>query len=274
MIVIVENYDEIRGAAMNYHDVNIAILSSNTLFREGMAKILKSEGYNIICTKSTLEGSDLPAIADHGNVVLIVRADDDFASRLALVKHFKGHCPLSKIIMLNEHFRIDEARVAYEAGVSSYVVHVATCDGFLKMLELVLMGETVLPPEMLQALMTAPDSVSPAPVSAPENNAAEAASQPRASNRLHLSAQERQVLSYLVEGHSNKVIARKVQTAEATVKVHVKAILRKINVVNRTQAAVWAMSNLPTQQASTAGADWQTVENGYGLGGTAGRNDY
>jgi two-component system nitrate/nitrite response regulator NarL len=46
----------------------------------------------------------------------------------------------------------------------------------------------------------------------------------------------------LIEGHSNKTIARKHHIAEAPVKVHVKAILRKIRVNNRTRAAVWAMN--------------------------------
>jgi two-component system nitrate/nitrite response regulator NarL len=58
-----------------------------------------------------------------------------------------------------------------------------------------------------------------------------------------LSVRERSILSCLIEGDSNKVIARKIDIAEATVKVHVKAILRKIRVHNRTQAAIWAMSN-------------------------------
>jgi two-component system nitrate/nitrite response regulator NarL len=47
----------------------------------------------------------------------------------------------------------------------------------------------------------------------------------------------------MVDGDSNKVIARKIDITEATVKVHVKAILRKIRVHNRTQAAIWAMNN-------------------------------
>src|SRR5260370_41098259 len=59
----------------------------------------------------------------------------------------------------------------------------------------------------------------------------------------HLSAQERRILQYLVEGNSNKVIARKIDIAEATVKVHLKAILRKTKVHNRTQAAIWAVNN-------------------------------
>ena len=60
-------------------------------------------------------------------------------------------------------------------------------------------------------------------------------------------------------GESNKVIARKLEIAEATVKVHVKAILRKVRVRNRTQAAMWAMQNAVTripvvEEADTAEA--------------------
>ena len=58
-----------------------------------------------------------------------------------------------------------------------------------------------------------------------------------------LSPREKSILRCLIEGDSNKSIARKIDIAEATVKVHVKAILRKIRVQNRTQAAIWAMNH-------------------------------
>jgi two-component system, NarL family, nitrate/nitrite response regulator NarL len=45
-------------------------------------------------------------------------------------------------------------------------------------------------------------------------------------------------------GEANKVIARKLEITEATIKVHVKSILRKIGAANRTQAAMWANENL------------------------------
>ena len=60
---------------------------------------------------------------------------------------------------------------------------------------------------------------------------------------LHLSEREAQMLDGLVKGHANKVIARTCDIAEATVKVHMKSILRKIRADNRTQAAIWAMAN-------------------------------
>ncbi len=58
-----------------------------------------------------------------------------------------------------------------------------------------------------------------------------------------LSNREMEILHCLVNGEPNKVIARALGITEATVKVHLKNLLKKINVVNRTQAAVWAIKN-------------------------------
>jgi DNA-binding CsgD family transcriptional regulator len=59
----------------------------------------------------------------------------------------------------------------------------------------------------------------------------------------HLSCRERSIIAHLMEGHSNKVIARDFNVAEPTVKSHVKNILNKIGATNRTQAAMWGRTN-------------------------------
>ena len=59
-----------------------------------------------------------------------------------------------------------------------------------------------------------------------------------------LSCRERSIITHLMEGHSNKVTALDLRIAEATVKAHVKNILRKIGATNRTQAAMWGRTNL------------------------------
>ncbi len=65
-----------------------------------------------------------------------------------------------------------------------------------------------------------------------------------ASDTRMLSNREAEILHCLMQGAPNKIIARQLDVAEATVKVHVKAILRKIQVANRTQAAMWAVEHL------------------------------
>jgi two-component system nitrate/nitrite response regulator NarL len=63
-----------------------------------------------------------------------------------------------------------------------------------------------------------------------------------------LSARECEILRCLMEGSPNKLIARQFGLTEATVKVHVKAILRKTGMKNRTQAAMWAASHIASDQ--------------------------
>jgi len=58
-----------------------------------------------------------------------------------------------------------------------------------------------------------------------------------------LSQREGQVLRCLVDGASNKAIARELEITETTVKAHVKGLLRKMRASNRTQAAIWALEN-------------------------------
>ena len=66
---------------------------------------------------------------------------------------------------------------------------------------------------------------------------------PSARNHHSLSEREVRILDGLVKGLANKVIARTCDITEATVKSHMKSILRKIRIANRTQAAIWAMEN-------------------------------
>jgi two-component system, NarL family, nitrate/nitrite response regulator NarL len=114
------------------------------------------------------------------------------------------------------------------------------CEAFVKALELVMLGETILPLELLSffrktlsaeaQLKTTQDVVGIAPGFPPVKK----------DDLPSLSFRETCILRCIVDGASNKIIARKLDITEATVKVHVKAILRKIRVHNRTQAAIWA----------------------------------
>ena len=83
------------------------------------------------------------------------------------------------------------------------------------------------------------------------------------SEAPRLSARQRLILRYLIEGDPNKTIARKINITEATVKVHVKAILRKIRVQNRTQAAIWAMNSgsfIPAKNNQSSGASKVSIQ--------------
>ena len=72
----------------------------------------------------------------------------------------------------------------------------------------------------------------------------EVANENQGSNVPSLSRREMLILRLLIKGASNKVIARNLVITESTVKVHMKAILRKLRLQNRTQAALWARNNV------------------------------
>jgi len=88
------------------------------------------------------------------------------------------------------------------------------------------------------------DGLGPSATSlAPSEEAGNGATDDAISIRIPhgLSEREEQILRGLVKGHSNKLIARTYGVADATIKVHMKSILRKIRVANRTQAAIWGL---------------------------------
>lgn len=73
---------------------------------------------------------------------------------------------------------------------------------------------------------------------------------------LTLSHREAQILLCLVKGFSNKLIARELEITEATVKVHLKGLMRKVGAANRTQAAIWAINNyFTTDEVATQKID-------------------
>jgi two-component system nitrate/nitrite response regulator NarL len=141
-----------------------------------------------------------------------------------------------------DHYRLGELVSAFRAGANGYFVDIMTCDAFIKSLELVMMGETIFPPAFLSFVLDPEGTVLGEAAPRNENNQAMPiwTKNPFAPQ---LSTREKLILRCLIEGYSNKCIARKINIAEATVKVHVKAILRKIRVQNRTQAAIWGMNN-------------------------------
>jgi two-component system nitrate/nitrite response regulator NarL len=108
-----------------------------------------------------------------------------------------------------------------------------------------MLGATILPPAILSILLRQKGEVaaSDAEMGADSRRSPTALREVSSTQPPRLSGREQCVLRGLIEGSSNKIIARKYEIAESTVKVHVKAVLRKIRVNNRTQAAIWAMNH-------------------------------
>jgi two-component system nitrate/nitrite response regulator NarL len=217
------------------------LIGKNILVREGIAQILREKHFRILASVSSVD--ELPSTLQSPQLLfLIVQAGDDFDLAVEHIRLVRDRHPGGRIAIVANHYRPAELALAFRAGASGYFVNVNCCDAFIKSIELVAMGETVFPPAFLSfALDTKSDHGSKAALSDEHERAIFVT--PEDTVAPQLSPREQSILRCLIEGDSNKIIARKLDIAEATVKVHVKAILRKIRVQNRTQAAIWAMNH-------------------------------
>jgi DNA-binding NarL/FixJ family response regulator len=217
------------------------IVDKSALFRAGLALILTGSQFRVTANWCSLH--DLSERVFDELRLALISLDGEVAADLSRVASLaeRGVC----VILLSEKFHPEELVAAIEAGAVGYLLkNEISPDTLVKSMELVLQGGVVIPqgftklpkdPVHLQRnAVQDPGSVSQGGKAQPACDAAQTDEVERLSNR------EKMILTQLMQGVSNKYIARELNIAEATVKVHVKSVLRKIRVSNRTQAAMWA----------------------------------
>jgi two-component system, NarL family, nitrate/nitrite response regulator NarL len=151
--------------------------------------------------------------------------------------------PNAKIIVIGRKSIPSMSDIAkmVEIGARAYVRDTTSSAMLYDIIDLVFDGNTIWPAEVLEGLRNTPFQLEVVKLSAPK------------LDYLHtLTPREYQLMNYLSEGLSNKVIALRSNIAEATVKVHIKAILRKLRLQNRTQLAVWVVNNTPRSNGHAA----------------------
>jgi DNA-binding NarL/FixJ family response regulator len=217
------------------------LVGKSILLREGLARILSSANFRILAAVSCADDLLSSKLEAHQPLFLVVHTGDDFDVAVEQIELLRDQHPGGRIAIVADHYRLGEVVSAFRAGVNGYFADIMTCDVFIKSMELVMMGETIFPPAFLTFVL-GPEGGQPGET-APRDENDQILITSDDTLRPQLSAREKSILRCLIEGDSNKCIARKIDIAEATVKVHVKAILRKIRVQNRTQAAIWGMNN-------------------------------
>jgi DNA-binding NarL/FixJ family response regulator len=235
------------------------VIGKSALLREGLAGILRSANFRILASVSCAD--DLPPNKPRQPqpLFLIVHTGNDFDPTLEQIELFRDRHPGGRIAVVADDFRLNELVSAFRAGANGYFVDVMTCEVFIKSVELVMMGETIFPSAFLSFIL---DSEGNHLLEAARSDEKGAAILVTTEDTIapQLSPREKSILRCLIEGNTNKCIAKKIDIAEATVKVHVKAILRKIRVQNRTQAAIWGMTNASLPRTATSCALPSTVD--------------
>jgi two-component system nitrate/nitrite response regulator NarL len=226
-------------AAMRPHPFATVLVGPSILKREGISRILSAAGFRIVASAPRVEDLMFPSLSKRQSILLVINADGDSGSAISQIELFKQRQPTGRVALLADHFQPRDIVRAYRAGTDVHFAKVATSGAFIKALELIMLGETILRSELL-ATMLDPDDKH---VAIDPERDAEASVELDGGETPLLSAREKCILRCIVEGNSNSAMARRLNIAEATVKGHVKAIRQKLRAQNRTQAAIWAMNN-------------------------------
>ena len=191
------------------------LIEANRLFRQGLKHLLADTRFAVEAEFSTMEHTVDGAVAS--GLVIIGEAGD--------LEQLQAAYPEARIVVLADDFAVDALRNAMNAGADGYLMKDVSPEALIQSLELVMMGEKVFPTNLASMLLSLDSTPSPM------------------NSVRGMTPREHEILQALVTGASNKLIAIKLGITEATVKVHLKTLLRKIDVNNRTQAAIWAMNN-------------------------------
>jgi two-component system nitrate/nitrite response regulator NarL len=168
-------------------------------------------------------GETLGAI-DPDLIIMVIGPSTDFVTQIHALR---SHHPKAGIVALGEHGHPERLYLALEAGANGALLTSISPDGLVRALHAVMSDNVLVIDRSLSQLFAANQG---------EGNGD---GDGNGDGGRKLSSREHGILDRIVLGESNKHIARHFDITEATVKSHVKAILRKIGVANRTQAALW-----------------------------------
>jgi two-component system nitrate/nitrite response regulator NarL len=215
----------------------VILIDANRLFCAGLERILAEASFAVVHEAASITAA-LPFIEALQPALVLVDLPTSRAAAAAGIGQIRAAAPRSRIVVLTDTIHLNQLADALLEGVDGCLLKSISADALPQSLRLVLLGEKVFPTDLAQLLATAQTRAGGKGV--------------KISHANGLSDREVEILGWLVNGAQNKRIAQALNISDSTVKVHIKAILRKIGVKNRTQAAIWALDHGFARDASVA----------------------
>src|SRR5262245_5526655 len=256
----------------------IVVTHPSTLFHNGLRQLFSKSRFRPTRIAISLNDELETYLRAQGSCVWLTGVETSIAATNALVRKVVGANPGVKAVILAPAQNPEDVVGALKAGACGFLCQDICGERLLKSLELIAMSEMVVHPQFARspaanenrahgcakgedrsgvssgAELMIQNLASRSDVSCASDEAASGAGQGVPS----LSRREALILRMLIQGASNKAIARNLVITESTVKVHMKAVLRKLRLQNRTQAAIWARNNINeddwNSRAASAGA--------------------
>lgn len=205
--------------------VNIIIIDDHSLVREGIKQLLELDGDIKVKGEAGNGEEGIELIQTTNPDVVLLDINMPIMNGLQMLQKLRENKIEVKILILTIHNEIEYLAKAVEIGINGYVLKDSDSEILKKAIFTIHEGETYIQPNLAPLLNEK--------ISFQEENAA----------INDLTKREVEVLKLLAEGLFNKEIAYKLSISEKTVKNHVSNIFRKIEVFDRTQAAVFAIKN-------------------------------
>jgi two-component system nitrate/nitrite response regulator NarL len=209
--------------------IRILLVDDHALFRSGVRALLQRHPEFTVLGEATdgLEGFKQAKLLAPDIVLLDLHMPG--VSGLEALKMIKQAMPDVCVIMLTVSEDAEDLLAAIRAGANGYLLKNIDMDAFVDGLRRAIGGEAVVSPQLAGKLVNGLQGGDRSSAATAEGES--------------LSAREREVLALLAEGASNKELARRLDVAESTIKIHIQHILRKLNLSSRVQAAVYAIQH-------------------------------
>lgn len=209
--------------------IKILLIDDHSLFRSGVRFLLQRQS-DFEVVGEAADGLDgikrAKALAPD---VILLDLNMPGLSGLETLRLLLQDMPNCAVVILTVSEEADELGQALREGARGYLLKNIDADSLTTAIRRAAQGIPVIAEPMTSKLVAQFRATSePAPHS-------------ESASRVHLTAREMDIVQCLVRGESNKVIARNLDVAESTVKIHVQNILKKLNLSSRVQIAVYAV---------------------------------
>ena len=218
--------------------ISLLVVDDHTLFRRGLMALLGQDPRFAVQAEAGDMAQALRCLAQAVPDVILLDNHMPGVRGVDGIPALKEVAPDSRILMLTVSENEDDLVGALQAGADGYLLKTVETEQLCDSIVRVVAGESVVSPQMMGKLVSAFRNRAAASTGA--EAATEAAPEPVDERLQSLSGRETEILRLIARGHSNKLIARELDIAETTVKIHVQHLLRKLQLSSRVQAAVYA----------------------------------
>jgi two-component system nitrate/nitrite response regulator NarL len=212
--------------------IRVLVVDDHALFRRGLIALLAGDGRFAVVAEAGDAGEAQRRAAETQPDVILLDNHLPGVHGVDALAGLREVAPQARVLMLTVSEDERDLSAALRGGARGYLLKTVDSDALASAVLRTMAGESVVSPEMTSKLVSAFQSLRgeaalprPAPATDPIHS---------------LSPREREILAHIARGASNKEIARALNIAETTVKIHVQHILRKLDLNSRVQAAVYA----------------------------------